>query len=89
MQDATDVDHALTDPITFFEGPGDVVYDAKLSFEQKHKILQQWAFAAYCADMSLTDPFRCEMTMTLDEIIDALIDLDDAEPAKRRPDRMR
>lgn len=41
-----DVDNAVMDPTRYFSRPCDVLDDARLSREQKRRILQSWALDA-------------------------------------------
>ena len=74
--------------------PGDVLRDCGLSIEQKREILRRWALDAYRAEAAAAAGGEAprEESVRLDEVIDAIIDLEgcaDSVPlargARRRP----
>jgi hypothetical protein len=73
--DAPAIDRALVNPSACFARPEDVLRDPKLARDEKRDILRRWALDAYLVEVAATEgaPSR------LEEVIDALIDLDDAE----------
>jgi hypothetical protein len=80
---------------TGYTRPSEVLCDPKLPVEQKRNLLRQWAFDAYCMEVTATDRMPASLPSRLDEAIDALIDLDEAttvtavcEPARIYADKM-
>jgi hypothetical protein len=64
-------------PETHYAHPNDVLRDPTLSSREKHDILRRWALEAYRRERGATDGRHGQSQ--LDEIIDALIDLDGGE----------
>lgn len=56
--------------------PSDVLRDLTLSVREKHDILQRWALEAYRRETDAPERGQSQ----LDNVIDALIDLDSGEP---------
>ena len=75
-----DFDRALADPAAAFEEPERVVRHPQLSPKQKREILRRWAFEIYRIDCAKTRATAQADFARLDQVIDALIDLD--EPAR-------
>jgi hypothetical protein len=72
------IDRALLDPASCFADPEGVLRDPKLSREMKREILRRWALDAYLTEMAATEGVPKGEPSRLQEVIDALIDLDDA-----------
>jgi hypothetical protein len=70
---------ALINPSACFASPNDVLCDPKLSVERKREILRQWALDAYLIEVAATEGIPEGEPSRLEEVIDALIDLDDAD----------
>lgn len=75
--DGIDLDRALTNPAAAFDEPERVVRHPQLSPEQKREVLRRWALEAYRTDGAKTRAFAQPYSARLDEVIDALIDLDE------------
>ncbi|SRR6266436_4144411 len=73
------IDRALVNPAACFASPSEVLRDPKLSMEQKREILRRWALDAYLIEVAMTEGMPQGEPSRLDEVIDALIDLEDAE----------
>jgi hypothetical protein len=72
-------DRALVNPSACFASPDEVLRDPKLSMEQKREILRRWALDAYLIEVAMTEGMPQGEPSRLDEVVDALIDLNDAE----------
>ncbi|HVT29733.1 MAG TPA: ETC complex I subunit [Lacipirellulaceae bacterium] len=72
-------DRALVNPAACFASPDEVLRDPKLSMEQKREILGRWALDAYLIEVAMTEGMPEGEPSRLDEVVDALIDLEDAE----------
>ncbi|HLK83828.1 MAG TPA: hypothetical protein VKT99_20370 [Xanthobacteraceae bacterium] len=66
------------DPAARYAAPGDVLRDSALSEAEKRSVLQHWALNAYLVESALGRGDNARPSR-LDEVIDALIDLDEAE----------
>jgi ETC complex I subunit conserved region len=67
------------DPSARYAAPRDVLRDPALSEVEKRNVLQRWAFDAYLIELALSKGHDVPHPSRLDEVIDALIDLDEAE----------
>lgn len=72
------IDRALLNPASCFADPEDVLRDPKLSRKMKREILRRWAIDAYLIEVAEAEGAPEGEPSRLDEVIDALIDLDDA-----------
>jgi hypothetical protein len=72
------IDRALLDPASCFADPEGVLRDPKLSREMKREILRRWPLDAYLIEVAATEGVPEAEPSRLQEVIDALIDLDDA-----------
>ena len=72
-------DRALVNPAACFASPDEVLRDPKLSPEQKREILRRWALDAYLIEVAMTEGMPQGEPSRLDEVVDALIDLNDTE----------
>jgi hypothetical protein len=70
---------ALLNPASCFGNPEDVLRDPRLSKEKKREILRRWALDAYLIEVAATEGVPEGAPSRLEAVIDALIDLDDAE----------
>jgi hypothetical protein len=69
-------DRARANLASSYAHPSEVLRDPKLSAEQKRDLLCQWALHAYRIEVSATEGKPSSAPSQLDEVIDALIDLD-------------
>lgn len=60
-----------------YASPQDVLGDAKLSEAEKRDVLRRWALDAYLGECSLSRGEAVPHPSQLDEVVDALIDLDE------------
>ncbi|MDR3420662.1 MAG: ETC complex I subunit [Xanthobacteraceae bacterium] len=74
-----ETDRALVNPAACFASPDEVLRDAKLSTEQKREILRRWALDAYLIEVAMNEGMPQGEPSRLEEVVDALIDLNDAE----------
>jgi len=72
------MDRALLDPAAFFADPEDIVKNPNLSFDKKRELLHRWAFDAYRVEVIAAEGPGPYARSRLDEVIDALIALEDA-----------
>jgi hypothetical protein len=72
------MDRALVDPAAFFADPEDIVMHPNLSFDKKRELLHRWAFDAYRLEVIGAEMPRLHEHSRLDEVIDALIALEEA-----------
>lgn len=74
--------NALLHPGKVFRHPRDVVGSADLNFSEKRAILASWASdaAAVASCPSLRAPPELSAPVTIDEILEALRELDDGPP---------
>jgi hypothetical protein len=70
------------DPAKRYPVPRDVLCNPVLSQSEKHDVLRRWALDAYLIESGLSKGDAVPGPSRLDEVIDALIDLD--EPELRR-----
>jgi hypothetical protein len=70
-----------TDPSCAYANPKDVLADSALSRLEKRDVLQRWALDAYLIELALSKGRPVSHRSRLDEVIDALIDLDENKPA--------
>jgi hypothetical protein len=75
---------ALADPAAFFADPEEIVNHPNLSFEEKRELLHRWAFDAYRIEVVAAEAPRRYEHSRLDEVIDALIALEEAQPSQDR-----
>jgi hypothetical protein len=70
--------NTLLHPCTVFEHPGDVLADPSLSICEKRAILASWASdaSAIASCPSLRAPVGLKAPVTIDEILEALCELD-------------
>ena len=68
--------NALLHPGTVFDHPRDVVTHAALSVSEKRAILSSWASDASASHPALSAPAGLRAPVTIDEILDALRELD-------------
>jgi ETC complex I subunit-like protein len=69
------------DPSCGYADPKDVLADSALSRPEKRDVLQRWALDAYLVELALSKGRPVPHQSRLDEVIDALIDLDENKPA--------
>ncbi|MCK1480578.1 hypothetical protein ACVWWG_004613 [Bradyrhizobium sp. LB7.2] len=85
--------NALLHPGTVFEHPRDVLSDPSLSTSEKRAILASWASdaSAIASCPSLRAPAGLKAPVTIDEILEALCDLDGGprNPPGGKPFRLR
>ncbi len=74
-----ETDRALVNPAACFASPDEVVRDPKLSTAHKREILRRWVLDAYLIEVAMTEGMPQGEPSRLDEVVDALIDLNDAE----------
>ena len=72
-------DRALVNPAACFASPDEVLRDPKLCMEQKREILRRWALDAYLIEVAMTEGMPQGEPSRLDEVVDALLDLNAAE----------
>ena len=77
---------ALLHPGTVFDHPRDVVADSSLSVSEKRAILASWASdaSAIASCPSLRAPASLKAPVTIDEILEALCELDGGPPQSAR-----
>jgi hypothetical protein len=84
--------HAFLDPGTRFEHPEEVVCHAGLTTAEKRAILASWASdaSAITSCPSLRSPAGLKNPVSIDEILDALCELDNGprRPSRWKPDRL-
>jgi len=66
-----------------FAAPQDVLHDSALSQSEKYEVLRRWAFDTYRTEMTLANGDQEPNSWSLDEVIDALIDLERLELGRR------
>ena len=71
------MDRALVDPAAFFADPEEIVEHPDLSFDKKRELLHRWAFDAYRVEVIAAETPRPDVRPRLDEVIDALIALEE------------
>jgi hypothetical protein len=71
------MDRALLDPAAFFADPDEIVKHPSLSFDKKRELLHRWAFDAYRVEAIAAEAPRPSERSRLDEVIDALIALEE------------
>ncbi|MBN8956349.1 MAG: ETC complex I subunit [Rhizobiales bacterium] len=64
------------DPAARYADPQDVLHDEKLTPEEKRDLLRRWALDAYLLDLAFSRATPESGASRLQEVIDALIDLD-------------
>jgi hypothetical protein len=69
-------DSAPVNPAACFASPSEVVRDPILTAAQKRDVLQRWALDEYLIQVGMTAEIAQGKSVRLDEVIDALIDLD-------------
>jgi hypothetical protein len=69
-------DCALVNPAAGFASPDDVVRDPNLTAAEKQDVLRRWALDEYLIQTGMTKRTAQSEPSRLDEIIDALIDMD-------------
>lgn len=76
------LDRLLT-PARFFKRPDDVLADRTLDVQEKRAILSSWASDACAVESipALRQPPGAESPVSFDEIMDALVSLDNVHPA--------
>ncbi len=83
--------NALLHPGTVFEHPKDVLADPSLSVAEKRAILASWASdaSAIASCPALRAPAGLKATVTIDEILEALcqLDGDPRDPPGGKPNR--
>jgi hypothetical protein len=72
------MDRALVNPAVLFNNPGEIVDHPNLSLATKRELLHRWAFDAYCIETRATNAPRQDEPSRLDEVIDALIAVEEA-----------
>ncbi|MBB4364317.1 hypothetical protein GGD65_005375 [Bradyrhizobium sp. CIR18] len=84
--------NALLHPGTVFDHPRDVLADPSLSTSEKRAILASWASdaSAIASCPSLRAPTGLKAPVTIDEILEALCELDGAprNPPGGKPNRL-
>ncbi len=85
--------NALLHPGTIFDHPGDVVAHPSLTMSEKRAILASWASdaSAIRSCPALRAPAGLRAPITIDEILEALRELDGAprDPPGGKPNRLR
>jgi hypothetical protein len=85
--------NALLHPGTAFEHPTDVVYDGALTTAEKRAILASWASdaSAIASCPSMRSPAGLKRPVSIDEILEALCELDGGprNPPGGKPCRLR
>jgi hypothetical protein len=85
--------NALIHPGTVFDHPRDVLANSALSSAEKRAILASWASAASAivSCPALRAPVRLKAPVTIDEILEALCELDGGprHPPGGKPTRLR
>ena len=85
--------NALLHPGTVFDHPRDVLADQTLSISEKRAILASWASdaSAIASCPSLRAPAGLKAPVTIDEILEALCELDGGprNPPGGKPNRLR
>jgi hypothetical protein len=85
--------NALLHPGTIFDHPREVVTHPSLSISEKRAILASWASdaSAIASCPALRAPTRLNAPVTIDEILDALCELDGGpgNPPGGKPNRLR
>jgi hypothetical protein len=71
------MDRALADPGAFFDDPEEIVKHPGLSFDKKRELLHRWAFDAYRVEVIAAETPRPYERPRLNEVIDALIALEE------------
>ena len=71
------MDRALVNPAVLFNNPREIVEHPNLSFATKRELLHRWAFDAYRIEIVATNAPRQDGPSRLDEVIDALIALEE------------
>lgn len=71
------MDRALLDPAAFFADPEEIVRHPNLSFDKKRELLRRWALDAYRVEVIAAETPRPYERSRLDEVIDALIALEE------------
>ncbi len=66
-------------PSVRYATPGDVLRDPALSEFEKRNVLCRWALDAYRSEVTCSKRHDIARPSNLDEVIDALIDLDEPE----------
>jgi ETC complex I subunit conserved region len=66
-------------PCTRYAVPQDVLRDGMLSEAEKRDVLRRWALNAYLLELETSHGNRVWVPSHLDDVIDALIDVDEAE----------
>jgi hypothetical protein len=72
------MDRALLDPAALFVDPEEIVKHPSLSFDKKRELLHRWALEAYRVEVVAAETPRPYERSRLDEVIDALIALEEA-----------
>jgi hypothetical protein len=70
---------AGNDPSTRYAAPQDVLRDVTLSEAKKRDVLRRWALNAYLVELAISLDDPVSIPSRLDELIDALIDVDETE----------
>lgn len=78
-----------TDPAALYADPQDVLHNSHLNSEQKRDLLQRWALDAYLLDLEFSGGSPNDQVSRLQEVIDALIDLDGVQTRKGERDDKR
>jgi hypothetical protein len=78
-----------TDPAALYADPQDVLHNSHLNTEQKRDLLQRWALDAYLLDLEFSGGSSNDQASRLQEVIDALIDLDGRPTRKGERDNKR
>jgi hypothetical protein len=73
-----------SDPSDRYASPRDVLRDHSLSEAERRSVLQRWALDAYLIERALPKGDAVRRPSRLDEVIDALIDLDEPEIRLKR-----
>lgn len=74
------------DPVRDYPGPQDVLHDTRLDDDQKRDLLRRWALDAYLLDLAFSSGAPGHQSR-LQEVIDALIDLDGPRGNRRASGR--
>jgi hypothetical protein len=85
--------NALLHPGTMFDHPRDVLADSSLSVSEKRAILSSWASdaSAIASSPALRAPAGLKAPVTVDEVLEALCELDGGprHPPGGKPNRLR
>ncbi|CAX23229.1 conserved protein of unknown function [Methylorubrum extorquens DM4] len=81
-----DLDRALTNPASVFRSPQEVLENAGLSRADKLEILRRWAWDAWLIETAAGEGMPPGEEPRLDEVVQALLSLDEHGQARSRED---